>query len=201
MEIELNKLPHQEEALNAIISVFRGKNHVKVLKNDKHPNSNPILETKYKETDLIPNIKEIQKNIPFDMRGQTGNINPLVIDVKMETGTGKTCVYTQLMYELNEMLGFNKFVIAVPTTAIREGSRNFIEAEYSKRYFKRMYENKKISLTVFEAQKQQKGKKQFPTAVREYFNGSVLNQNKIYALLIGQAKTKKKIQQCFYLMI
>lgn len=196
MQIELNKLPHQKDALNAIISVFRGKNYVNIIKNDKHPHSNPILETSFKEKDLIPNIQEVQKNIPYDMRGLSNNTKPLVIDVKMETGTGKTCVYTQLMYELNEKLGFNKFVIAVPTTAIREGSKNFIEAEYSKRYFKRIYENKKISLTVFEAQKQQKGKKQFPNAVREYFNGSVLNQNKIHALLIGQGMLTKSCAMC-----
>jgi len=190
MQIELNKLPHQEEALKAIKSVFLGKTHVKIIKNDRHPHSNPILEKKYKEIDLIPNIKEVQKNIPYDMRGLSENTEPLIIDVKMETGTGKTCVYTQLMYELNE-LGFNKFVIAVPTTPIREGTKNFIEAEYSKNYFKRLYENKKISLSVFEAQKSSKGKKQFPNSVREYFNGSILNQNKIYALLIGQGMLKK----------
>lgn len=192
MQIELNKLSHQQEAINAIISVFKGKNDAEILKNDKHPHSNPILQTAHKKEDLIPNIKKVQENIPFDMRNLSENMEPLVIDVKMETGTGKTCVYTQLMYELNKELGFNKFVIAVPTTAIREGTKNFIEAEYSKRFFKRQYENKRIVLSVFEAQKSSKGKKYFPTAVKEYFDGSRLNQNKIHALLIGQGMLKEK---------
>jgi type III restriction enzyme len=41
--------------------------------------------------------------------------------VEMETGTGKTYVYLRSIYELNKLYGFKKFVIVVPSVAIREG--------------------------------------------------------------------------------
>ena len=43
----------------------------------------------------------------------------------METGTGKTYVYTKMMYELHKKFGIFKFILVVPSPAIKEGAKNF----------------------------------------------------------------------------
>ena len=91
----------------------------------------------------------------------------------METGTGKTYVYTHMMYLLNELYGFNKFVILVPSAPIKEGTKNFIQADYSKRYFNDLFPNVSIELNVLNAQKNSKGKKMFPSAVADYARESI----------------------------
>ena len=54
--------------------------------------------------------------------GQTDAASlPLNLTVEMETGTGKTYVYLRTIYELHRTYGFRKFVIVVPSVAIREG--------------------------------------------------------------------------------
>lgn len=69
---------------------------------------------------------------------------PLHLDVEMETGTGKTYVYTDTIYQLHQRYGWSKFVIMVPSIAIREGihkslqmtSDHFMERYYQKiRFF------------------------------------------------------------------
>ena len=46
-------------------------------------------------------------------------------DIEMETGTGKTYVYIKTMFELNKRYGWNKFIVVVPSIAIREGVDTF----------------------------------------------------------------------------
>ena len=53
----------------------------------------------------------------------------------METGTGKTFVYTKTIFELHQRYGFNKFVIAVPSLPIKEGTKSFIEDSYVRKFF------------------------------------------------------------------
>ena len=76
----------------------------------------------------------------------------LGIDAKLETGTGKTYVYTRLMYELHRSYGFNKFILLVPSTPNKEGTKNFIEAEYSKKHFADIYPTTTLKLEVLNAQ-------------------------------------------------
>ncbi|KJT42220.1 type III restriction-modification system StyLTI enzyme res, partial [Salmonella enterica subsp. enterica serovar Heidelberg str. 607310-1] len=71
--------------------------------------------------------------------------------VKMETGTGKTYVYTRLMYELHQKYGLFKFVLVVPTPAIKEGARNFITSDYARQHFSQFYENTRMELCTINA--------------------------------------------------
>lgn len=83
---------------------------------------------KLDKVQLLENIKLIQGN---------NNITPskeLVegqgkcsLDIEMETGTGKTYVYIKTMFELNKQYGWNKFIIIVPSVAIREGVKKSLE--------------------------------------------------------------------------
>lgn len=82
--------------------------------------ANPSLELTNME--LLSNIKEIQCS--SDIKESASLCNKLgacELDIEMETGTGKTYVYIKSMFELNQKYGFNKFIIVVPSIAIREG--------------------------------------------------------------------------------
>ena len=74
------------------------------------------------DDDLLKNINEIQsKSNIRESRELISNIGAVSLDVEMETGTGKTYVYIKTMYELNKKYGWSKFIVVVPSIAIREG--------------------------------------------------------------------------------
>ena len=110
-----------------------------------------------------------------------------LLDIKMETGTGKTYVYTRTMFELHKRCGFNKFIIAVPTLPIKAGTASFLKDEEVKRHFKRVCNyNAEIELCLLEPQKQQKkGRLNMPSAVGQFFSGSHHIKDKIYVLLLN----------------
>lgn len=68
------------------------------------------------------------------------------LDIEMETGTGKTYVYTKTMYELNKAYGWTKFIIVVPSVAIREGI--YKSLEYTQDHFMQYY-SKKIRFFIY----------------------------------------------------
>ena len=77
---------------------------------------------------LLTNIREIQSlsNIN-ESTSLSHSLGAVDIDVEMETGTGKTYVYIKSMFELNKKYGFSKFIVVVPSIAIREGVRKSFE--------------------------------------------------------------------------
>ncbi|HBD64126.1 MAG TPA: type III restriction-modification system endonuclease, partial [Clostridiales bacterium] len=116
----------------------------------------------------------------------------LGVDIRMETGTGKTYCYTRLMYELNKRYGFYKFILLVPTTPIKEGTRSFIESDYAKQHFADLYPGRNISLSVLNAQKKTKGRKMFPQAISDFARGTRLEKNRINALLMSSGMLLSK---------
>lgn len=76
----------------------------------------------------LKNIQTIQmqSNLAVDEHLSKG-LSPLDLDVEMETGTGKTYVYIRTMFELNKLYGFSKFIVMVPSIAIREGVKKSFE--------------------------------------------------------------------------
>ena len=195
MSIRLEILPHQEEALETIESIL---NNVKV---SYKTNSfeNPTIDTK--DPQIEKNIKYIWNQsyeltglpkIPQIMRKTHKEDNPLGLDIKMETGTGKTYVYTRLMYELQKF-GFFKFIILVPSTPIKEGTRNFIESDYAKNHFSDLFPNINLELNVLDPQKNtKKGRKMIPTAISNFAKGSRLEKNKINVLLTTSSMLMSK---------
>jgi type III restriction enzyme len=69
----------------------------------------------------------------------------------METGTGKTYVYLRTIFELNKKYGFNKFVIVVPSVAIREGTLKNLQI--TEEHFKNLYNNISLNYAVYDSQK------------------------------------------------
>lgn len=74
------------------------------------------------DAQLIKNLHEVQglQNIARNTKIERLNGRP-VFTIEMETGTGKTYTYIKTMYELNKQYGWRKFIVVVPSIAIREG--------------------------------------------------------------------------------
>jgi type III restriction enzyme len=124
-------LPHQKAAIAAVSDLFRGQEIA-------HSEFTVTLPTEQYELEgvvqsdlgignridntaddyLLANLREIQlrNGIP-----QAAALRSRDFDVEMETGTGKTYVYLRTIYTLNQKYGFTKFVIVVPSVAIKEG--------------------------------------------------------------------------------
>jgi len=71
--------------------------------------------------------------------------------IEMETGTGKTYVYLRSIYELNKVYGFKKFIIVVPSVAIREGVVKNLEITFD--HFQEIYENVPVEFKVYDSAK------------------------------------------------
>ncbi|ERI95247.1 type III restriction enzyme, res subunit [Clostridiales bacterium oral taxon 876 str. F0540] len=182
-------LPHQEKAIQYINGVFEGVNIFRTannFENNRIDLNSPIL---------LRNIKMLQEKIHPTMRNDDSLGDYLNIDIKMETGTGKTYVYTKMMYELHKNYGFNKFIILVPTTPIKAGTGQFIKANYVRNHFRDQY-NSEIELHILSPQKKKKGREYFPSSVSEFVKGSKLVTNKIHVLLVNsQMLTSKTVQK------
>lgn len=95
------------------------------------------------ESERIKNIREVQRL--NDINYTDGQ--PLdEFTVEMETGTGKTFTYIKSMYELNKEYGWSKFIVMVPSIAIREGVQKSFEITQD--YFQELY-HKKIRYFVY----------------------------------------------------
>lgn len=74
------------------------------------------------ETQLLKNIREVQNdNNIKESTYLVKHMGSCSLDIEMETGTGKTYVYIKTMFELNKQYGWSKFIVVVPSIAIREG--------------------------------------------------------------------------------
>lgn len=103
------------------------------------------------QNQILENIRAIQ--MPNQLRpSESINMKDLRLTIEMETGTGKTYTYIKTMYELNKLYGWSKFIIVVPSIAIREGvcksfnimSEHFA-AEYGKRIQSFVYDSKQLT--------------------------------------------------------
>ncbi len=181
MELILQKnLPHQQRAVDAINKVFDGVDIIK----PRQFFENPIINLS--DSRISQNIEEIQKSLPSEYRSSSPIGDVLNLDIKMETGTGKTYVYTKTIYELHKNYGFNKFIIAVPSLAIKAGTGQFLEDAYAKKHFTDVCGyGTEIEVGILESHKKKKGRFFFPSVVSEFVKGSTQNSKKIYVLLVN----------------
>lgn len=74
------------------------------------------------DQELFVNIKKMQELCDIPLSGALSHdLGRVGLDIEMETGTGKTYVYIKTMFELNKRYGWSKFIVVVPSIAIREG--------------------------------------------------------------------------------
>ena len=182
MELILQQgLPHQQKAIDAICAVFDGVSCTSPVQFYENPHI-PLDDPK-----ISSNIRAIQSDIPAQYRRNNPIGDCLNLDIKMETGTGKTYVYTKTMYELHKRYGFNKFIIAVPSLAIKAGTAQFLQDGYARRHFSDgCGYDVDMEVGVLDAPKaKKKGRLYFPSVVSDFVKGSCQNKKKIYVLLVN----------------
>ena len=150
MKIEFNpKLPHQAAAIQSTVDLFKGQEIARALF------SVPVLNTRTEEgeldlraedargvanqlklqpAELLENLQAVQLRNGLK---QTKKLNSLDFSIEMETGTGKTYVYLRSIFELNKEYGMTKFIIVVPSVAIREGVYKALQI--TEQHFKGIY--------------------------------------------------------------
>ena len=87
------------------------------------------------EETVLKNLKTVQDSQGLEPAHELKD--GLQFDVEMETGTGKTYVYLRTIFELAQKYNFTKFVILVPSVAIREGVKTSIELMHD--HFRQLY--------------------------------------------------------------
>jgi len=176
-------LPHQVAGINAILNVF---NNVKVeVSTDATTKllANPkllLLRSQYKQ-----NIELAQRASKIEHKEGYYNLDSNILDISMETGTGKTFTYANTMFSLNGAYGINKFIVIVPTLSIKAGTINFLKSDGLKEAFKET--GREIKTYVVESQsKQKKGSKAYmPQAIHDFVNANNINKKYIYVLVIN----------------
>ncbi|MGG0487407.1 DEAD/DEAH box helicase family protein [Priestia aryabhattai] len=99
---------------------------------------------------LLKNLQVVQEknHLPLSSSLNRGDMH---FTIEMETGTGKTYVYLRTIFELNKLYGFTKFLIVVPSVAIREGVLKSIQI--MKNHFQNLYEHQPFTEFVYDSQK------------------------------------------------
>ena len=142
---------YQTDAVNAVIKAFNGQGYHKNTGyiRDLGTLERPVVQTSFLEEDetdiyddtgfkndeidltdtqLLTNIQKLQRDNNIKVSPSlVKDLGRCSLDIEMETGTGKTYVYIKTMFELNKRYGWTKFIVVVPSIAIREGVKKTFE--------------------------------------------------------------------------
>lgn len=159
MKLRFKIQPYQTAAVTSVVDCFAGQVNTSGIAYRMDPgirkpeyHSAPELEleqTGFKNADiqlaeehLLSNIQKVQKeqNLPLSEQLVTSAGCRVNLDVEMETGTGKTYCYIKTIFEMNKRYGWTKFIIVVPSIAIREGV--FKSLEITAEHFTQTYGKK-----------------------------------------------------------
>ncbi|TPH87746.1 DEAD/DEAH box helicase [Helicobacter pylori] len=136
MKIKFKRLDYQEKCLNQILGVFKGID-LRESENDAQRISNPVFEIGAIKDLLLENIQNLRSKQKIT-QGIVGIDKSLNCDILMETGTGKTFCFLECVYALHKNYHLSKFIVLVPSNAIKLGvlksieiTREFFKSEYS----------------------------------------------------------------------
>ena len=134
---------------------------------------------------IIENMQAVQRrhNLP-----QTAELQGRQFSVEMETGTGKTYVYTKTIYELNRLYGFTKFIIVVPSVAIREGVYKSLQV--TQEHFSAIYDNAPCRYFIYNSAKLS-DVRQFATSANDYQHRRFQKSRKRDKSAAGQAERRR----------
>ncbi|MEQ9244489.1 MAG: DEAD/DEAH box helicase family protein [Nitratireductor sp.] len=133
MKLKFKVQPYQTEAVNAVVDCFAGQpmsNGIAYRIDPGRKAQTSAFEEGFKNADLVlaepqvlANIKDVQRrqNLPISDKLVASAGCRINLDIEMETGTGKTYCYIKTIFEMNKRYGWSKFIIMVPSIAIREG--------------------------------------------------------------------------------
>lgn len=155
---------YQTDAVKSVVDVFKGQPYrdgISYRKDigDKSTITYSLIESDFEDAGfknekllissdvLLSNIREVQQyNNVMLSESLSDDLGSCSLDIEMETGTGKTYVYIKTMYELNQKYGWSKFIVVVPSIAIREGVKKSFEVTQD--HFMEQY-HKKIRFFVY----------------------------------------------------
>lgn len=155
-------LSHQTDAVNAVVGVFEGQ---EVYQTNFSVNTGPQMDLLNPQNDigvgnalkLFPeevynNTRKVQlQNAIKQVQSVNEKLASNDFTVEMETGTGKTYVYLKSIFELNQRYGFTKFIIVVPSIAIKEGV--YKSLEITREHFKKDYKNVQCDYFVYDSKR------------------------------------------------
>ncbi len=160
-----DNLPHQLAAIEAVCDLFRGqevcRTEFTVTQRGASPQLGLALEQGMEESalgianrltllddELHANLTAIQLRNGLAPSGALAGGN---FTVEMETGTGKTYVYLRTAFELHKRYGFTKFVIVVPSVAIKEGV--YKSLQITAEHFRGLYANTPFDYFIYDSAK------------------------------------------------
>jgi len=154
-------LDYQLQAVEAVCDLFRGQETCRTEFTVTRDPADPQMRMGFAETDLgIGNRltlldDELLKNLgDIQLRNSlppSGSLDSGDFTVEMETGTGKTYVYLRTAFELNKRYGFTKFVIVVPSVAIKEGVYHSIKI--AEEHFRGLYAGVPFDYFLYDSSK------------------------------------------------
>lgn len=146
-----SNLSYQQEAIQSVVGLFEGQNvedsgysyNLAGALNMIDGIANKLVLT---EEQVLRNLQDVQEQNELP-KSQT--LEGMHFSVEMETGTGKTYVYLRTIYELNRKYGFKKYVIVVPSIAIREGVLKNLQITHE--HFQTLYDNTPTRYYVYDS--------------------------------------------------
>lgn len=146
-----SNLSYQQEAIQSVVGLFEGQNvedsgysyNLTGALNMIDGIANKLVLT---EEQVLRNLQDVQGQNELP---QTKTLEGMHFSVEMETGTGKTYVYLRTIYELNRKYGFKKYVIVVPSIAIREGVLKNLQITHE--HFQTLYDNTPTRYYVYDS--------------------------------------------------
>ena len=161
MKLKFKNQQFQTDAAKAVTDVFQGQKSADMLEFthdlgtdnggffDSVGYRNQPIEVPYSQ--VLDNIRNLQMAAQLKPT-ESFDRSDLRLTIEMETGTGKTYTYIKTMFELNKLYGWSKFIIVVPSIAIREGVCKSFEvmsehfaAEYGKRIQSFVYDSSQLT--------------------------------------------------------
>lgn len=143
----------QHDAINSIVGIFEGQSLNQgdfsfSLNSESYMFKEGGVGNRLEinEEQILRNVQGIQKENELGVSDKLDGMN---FSVEMETGTGKTYVYLRTVYELNKKYGFKKFVVVVPSIAIREGVLKNLEITFE--HFQNLYDKTPVNFDVYDS--------------------------------------------------
>lgn len=134
MKLQFKVQPYQTDAVDAVVDLFAGQPYADgiTFRIDPGKSAAPTLledaglrnaDIALTSAQLLANVHGVQRErgLPLSKSLLTSVAAPINLDIEMETGTGKTYVYIKTIMELHKRYGWSKYIVVVPSVAIREG--------------------------------------------------------------------------------
>lgn len=162
MKIQFDpNLDFQAEAISSIVDIFKGQETCRTnftvaplqqgegfLEGFEQNDLGIGNRLRLLPEDVLANVQQVQLRNGL---APSEHLDGMNFTVEMETGTGKTYVYLRTIFELHRQYGFTKFIVVVPSVAIKEGVHKAIQMTES--HFKELYDNQQFDPFVYDSQK------------------------------------------------